>query len=178
MSSIDELYEHNAQVAESVLSYFTDIQNEYNKVADKVEAVTSLTSHYKDIVDIVGKGMLGVNNQFLKEMTEAEKTANTTQLQTAKAAYERATADRDKLLAAYDSIDLNDEKAVAEWEASFAEINEIIGQSEQEMREGWTNALSSAAEVYKLEPETVLEDFEASIAGAYGSLERLSEAFD
>ena len=184
MGSYDKMQEDadaiNEELANKAFGYFEDLSEEYEKIDKQAESIIKTTQLYSNMIDIVGEGVMGVTGDYIKELKETELTV-------AKARGTAAKNTLNDLIASkteYENIiaDLKDKGADAEeiavWEEKIKDIDGMIEDTREDMQSAWTDALSAAADIFQQEIENTIAEFEKSIAGTYGTLERLSEAFD
>ena len=178
VDTAESLEDINAQIHEQIIKYFEDIVAEYDKIASKAEEINSAISDYQNIADIVGEGFLGIDAKaFTKEMQKASGLVATEQMIAARATKEALEEGRKEVEAKLAVKGLSDEDREA-LERDLEEIDAMIVESGQNMRQHWTDALQAAADAFATEMEIIAEEFEESISGSFGTLERMSEAFE
>lgn len=174
----ESLEEINARIHEQIIKYFEDIVAEYDKIASKAEEINSAISDYQNIADIVGEGFLGIDAKaFTKEMQKASGMIATEQMIAARATQEKLQEDRKEVEAklAAGGLSQEDEEALNK---DLEEIDAMIVEAGQNMRQHWTDALQAAADMFATEMEQIAEEFEKNISGSFGTLKQMAEVFE
>lgn len=176
-NSINNIYSFHEQVAATIGEHFDFINKEYDKTIKAIETVVDLTEHYKNIVELTGRGMLNIETEFFQNLGEAALKGYKTQMTTSKQllkGYIKDRQDYEQMLA-----DSNlDDKAREFYQSELDNVNQLISETENNLREGWAGALEAVAEIWKLKTEELFNDFEKQISGGFDSLNDLSEAFN
>ena len=176
-SEMQNIQKLDQTLADSLVKHFENVAEFYDDSLEKYELLTSTLSHYKNIVDIVGKDALGVNNDILDQLTQAEATAANTQLQISKKKYDQLKQDREEAerqLANAAEGSLN----ATYWAEQLKTLQDMENDALQKMNDNWATALEAAAAVLENNTTRIMESFEKSMSGLYGSFDRMQEAFD
>ena len=174
--NLDTLYE---SVGERVNGAFEELNKQMGENVSTLSHLGGILNNFRNIVDLVGKDVLGLSNESMTALSEAMTNnaintveANKKILDTNKQALEEAKAERAK------AEQTGDMKAVAEWDKTIATISETVKQNENDMFSSLSEALQAAADQYKTTMEGITETFEESMSGSYGSLAAMQEAYD
>ena len=180
---IDGLAEENSALRamrENAWAQVSDEFNEYIEKMDsgieKIEHLKSITESYKNIVDIVGKKFLGVSNELLDKMNEATVKQSTDLLEANKAKMEAVQSAYDALL----NTDTSgwSEQAKKQREEQLKEMEAELQGAKEAFMSSWEEALQASADRYAAAVDNIISEFEDTIAGLYGSLDELQEAFN
>ena len=180
---INGLAEENAALREMRANAWAQVSEEFNEYIEKmdsgiekIEHLKRITESYKNIVDIVGKKFLGVSNDLLDKMNEATVKQSTDLLEANKAKMEAVQAAYDELL----STDTSgwSEQAKKQREEQLKEMEAELQGVKEAFMSSWEEALQASADRYAAAVDNIISEFEDSIAGLYGTLDELQEAFD
>ena len=161
-----------AQVSEEFDEYVENMDNGI----EKIEHLKSITESYKNIVDIVGKKFLGVSNDLMDKMHES----------TVKQSQDLLAANKAKMEALQASYDELKNQDTTGWsDQALKERQDLLDKMEGELQgakeafmSSWEGALQASADRYAAAVDNIIAEFEDSIAGLYGTLDELQEAYD
>ena len=176
-----ELAEQRNIIFESLGETFEAYNEELDRATEKMEFLSGTMEHYSNLVDIVGKKALGIDNQTLRDMSK--ETVNL-----AKTNYEIAKNN----LAANEKIltDLQSDRAnlVKSFGANSEEVrlmDEQIRIVQDKIQEGYEAVheaeqatLEAITDDFKQHVELIMEEFENAVSGIYNSLDEIQSAFD
>ena len=177
----NQLREQHTAVHEKLTESIEAWNEEFDKNMAKFEKYNAVVENYKNIIDIVGKGTLGISDETMRNMYEAQKNIATDQLEAARIRKESAQTTYDEMKIAYDNAVMQygeDSEIAKKWKEQMDIAEENLDEATSEFQDAWQNALQAAADAFQHNVETIIQNFEKSIAGIYGSLEALEEAFD
>ena len=178
---IDGLRSDQEEMLEQLKVYFTDITSEFDKSTKSVAKLTTMTNHYRNTINLLGKGLTNIGKEFEASLIATEAEAYRQQTATAQQTLSGLTARRAELEKEYNALLASgklDGKAQAQWEEAFNEIDSEIEKVSNNLQDSMTKGLQAAADTFQLQVEDIFEKFEDDLAGSYKSLEELSEAFD
>lgn len=193
MEENKQLMEMRDQAMKSLSDTFDEYMDTLDKMIDKFDHLNAVTSAYKNIVDIVGKKVLGVSNEMLKIMDEAIVANATNTLKASKDRLdvaEAALTEMARLEDEYQEAMVKANEALTEdeklyWETSAKKIQDEMAHIEEESRNAkeaflgdWEEALNTARELFENNVNRAIEKFEDAITGIYGSLDAMKEAYD
>lgn len=184
ISAAESIYDSNRKIVDTMVQYFDDILESYDKFADKAKQINNLVESYSNIVDIVGTGVFeGQKNavqESLKTITKASQEAQKQNLYAARLTLDTLKTNREVLQDQYQTA-LREEEVIDQeyWDAQFEEIDSKIAQSQENFQQTWKEALQTTAEIYKQEIGEQIEQFSKDMTGAAkSSLSELSEVFE
>ena len=158
-----DLYKETADLIETKLvDAYSAWNDEASVTVDLMSQQQSLLESYKNIVDIVGKDRLGIDNEFLDNLAKANNEiaqstlkANREIYETNKTAYEQAVA------AGIDSEKLK-------------ELETQMLDSQQTYMDSWSSALEAAASEFESSVERIMEAHNKAL----GDLNEKSQQFE
>jgi len=168
----EESYE---KIGESIDEFNEKIERQIDIIKD----VDGVMDHYKNIIDIVGKDVLGISDAMLKELDQLAVTAAASSL-------EISTIELDKNRAALEDLyarrkDLIDKGL----EEDARLLDKEIEQQEDRVRElaeswssSWESALKVAEESFTNAIKRATDAFSEAMAGQAKNLDNLREYYD
>lgn len=177
----NQLREQHTAVHEKLTETIEAWNEEFDKNMAKFDKYNAVIENYKNIIDIVGKDRLGINDETIKNMYAAQKNVANDQLAASKARKEAAQNTYDQLAAAYENAKQQygeDSEIAKSWKEQMDAAGETLDDATSEFYDSWQNALQAAADAFAASVDLIVENFEESVSGAYGSLDALQEAFD
>ena len=180
---IDSIFEKNSELLEMREAAWQNVRDEFNeyledmdKGIEKIDHLNSITDTYKNIVDILGVGVLGISNELIEDLNKASVKQSTNALKAAQSELEALREARAKTLA----IDTEgwSEDALREHQKTLDEMEESIMAAEEKAMGYWEQALQAATDAWHTSVTHIVDEFEDKIAGAMGSLSELQESFD
>ena len=175
------LEENRKAVYEALTEEFEGWNEELDRLVSKIEFLGALLDNYKNIIDIVGKDMLGIDNTTIKEINQnridaANKVlkANKETMEVNKKTLENSKAAREEAAKKYGE----DSKEVAEWDKIIKTQEEQVQESTEAFMSSWETALELSAEVFGETVNTIADTFSEQVSGIYDSIEEMSEGFE
>ena len=180
---IDGLAEENEALRamrENAWAQVSDEFDEYIEKMDngieKIEHLKSITQSYQNIVDIVGKKYLGVSNDLVDKMNKSMVSQSQDLLKANKAKLEATQASYDKLMNE-DTSGWSDQ-ALKERQQLLDKMKDELQSAKEAFMSSWEEALQASADRYAAAVDNIIEEFSDKVAGLYGSLNELQEAYD
>ena len=180
---IDGLAEANSALREMRENAWAQVSDEFDEYLEKmddgiekIEHLKNITQSYQNIVEIVGKKFLGVSNDLMDKMSKSMVTQSQDLLAANKAKMEALQASYDQLLSE-DTTGWSDQALKERQELLDKMKGELQGAKEAFMS-SWEEALQASADRYAKLVDSIIEQFEDKIAGLYGTLDELQEAYD
>ena len=180
---IESIFEKNSTLLEMREAAWQNVRDEFNEYLEdmdkgiaKIDHLNSITDTYKNIVDILGVGVLGISNELIEDLNKASVKQSTNALKAAQSELEALKEARAKTLA----IDTEgwSEDALREHQQTLDEMEESIMAAEEKAMGYWEQALQAATDAWHTSVTHIVDEFEDKIAGAMGSLSELQESFD
>lgn len=178
LSELQQIRDVDKELADSVVTYFEELGEHYDKHAEKLERLTTMANYYRDIVDLVGKDNFEGSDEALLQLNKFNQLQANRQLEISMA---KSTDYADQLEQARNylsnALEKGDVGNAEYWKEKVEEIEAMAADAQEEVMESWQNALQTAADVFADETARILENFEESMTGTFGSFERMSEVF-
>ena len=173
--AIDELRE---SIEGQTMATFEAWHEKIEKNNEAFEHGIAIVDTYKNMIDIVGKDRLGIDEAFMQDleatkMSAAEgKVANAkTQVDTTKNALAKA---REELA----NTDKSDTESIKKWEKDIEALESQLRLDEQAFTEAWAESLTTAAEIFSDQMSRAFDDMEDQLAGTFKSLADLRAQYD
>lgn len=168
----EESYE---KIGESIDEFNEKIERQIDIIKD----VDGVMGHYKNIIDIVGKDVLGISDAMLKELDQLAVTAAASSL-------EISTIELDKNKAALEDLYARRKDLVDKGlEEDARLLDKEIEQQEDRVRElaeswssSWESALKVAEESFTNAIKRATDAFSEAMAGQAKNLDNLREYYD
>ena len=180
MESEDAILELRDEIEGQVMATFEAWHEEIEKNGQAFEHATAMAESYKNIIDLVGKTRLGIDNSVLKDLED-------TQLKAAKGAMANAKAQMDTTAAALEDAKKQladaelrgDTHDIEKWKADIESLNETLMADQESFMSSWESALQTATDVFTAQMERAFEELEDNLAGSnFKSLDALSAHMD
>lgn len=175
------LREQHTQVHEALTETIEDWNEEFDRNMSKFDQYNSIIENYKNIIDIVGKDNLGISNDMLRQMYATQKQVANDQLAAAKARKESAEDAYAQLEAQYNnavSLYGKDSEIALAWKQQMQDAQDTLTDAISDFQDAWQNAVQTAADTFASSVDLIIEEFESSVSGVYGTLSALQEQFD
>ena len=174
-----DLLENRDSVQEKLTDAFEGWHEELEKGISTLEHYGSVLSNYKDIIDLVGKDMLGLSDETMKNLSAAQvANANNTiratkaQLDANQKTVAKLKEERAKALAR------GDEESVEEWDKQIEIAEEKGKELTLTLQEALSNGLQLAVDDFALTVEQIADNFSKAVSGIYDSIEDMREGWD
>ena len=178
------LKENQKAIQEQVIKTYEEWNDEFERSTAIAEHGSAVLQHYANIIDIVGRGIMGVDTQFMADLAEG-------QIQTAKAALDIAQNQYEVTEAALNRANEELEKAKAEvakdpenyvaqqnlafWTETQRELDDQLRDQDAKRQAALEAVLEAVMEKYRIMCEQIIEEFEKSLSKTGKSLEELAE---
>lgn len=167
------------EVRDKVMPAFQELTEEMSNQIEKIEHLQSVTESYRNIIDIVGKDYLGISDEMMSALNQAQVDMAVDNLTATKAKLDGMKDMRAEAHAALeDAMAEDDEDLIKFWQDTLDEIDGEIRSAEQDYMASWEAALQEAADAFDESITASLEKFTDALAGEMGSLEALQSEFD
>lgn len=148
------------------------IAENYDFIFNKQKELRAQVENYHNIVGLIGKNTLGIDNETLQEMNKSLTQITVAELQTSYDHYIQQQKNREKAEQDY----LNNRNATTE--DALEKAKNAEAQALAEMNSQWSVSLEQASQTLQDNIGLIMDSFEQSIAGIYGSFERMIEFYD
>lgn len=173
----EEFDEIRENIEEQVMEVFDAWNEKLETGIESLEHYGSVLESYKNIIDIVGEDGLGISDEFIKNLNEAQIGNAIDKVNATRDAYEAMmSAQQEAEEALEDAKARGDEASIKMWTENLAELTDETDSAQEEFLSAWEDALDMIAEQFEMTVERIIESFNESIY-ALGGLEGLSEEF-
>ena len=173
------LSEMGDTVHEKVVEAFEAMNEEMERYSNKIERNNSLLEHYRNVIDLVGKDTLGISDEVMKNLADAQAAGALNAVEVAK-----STLDMNKSAlenARREFADLEgqlSEEDKKRWEETINTLEEQVGDSQEALADAFEGALEAAAEAFDRAVEEATKTFKDAMAGLAGSADDMQRKFD
>ena len=174
----EELQEVREEIQERLLDAFDEWNEKLDEGIEKFDHYNSIMENYKNMIDIVGKKYLKIDNQMLNNLNQAMVENNINRVTATKDALEALTAAEIRAREAYnEALARGNENDILYWKETLETIGEEVSEAQEEMMQAWEDALQSAAEAFEAAVEHAIENFEKALL-PFGTLEEFSDIYE
>ena len=185
-SAVDTLYEANEfflDFHETVKSYlseaFNTITEEINEQVDAVTTLGDTLKHYSNIVDLVGKDMLGVSDEIMTQLTQSIMHNAIDQVEANKIALNASKEMRDDLVNSYNAaLAAGDTKGAEMYKDLIEQTDKTIEDQTKKLQGSIESALQAAADAFDSMSQQIISTFEKGLSGMWGSFDAMSEEYE
>lgn len=179
LDETQNLIDYENAIREKVLTAWDDLVSKMDQGIEKLDHLTAMTESYKNIVDIVGKDMLGISDELMKSLDQATYDTALNKLEATSSKLDAMRASRQEAEDALAQARLEgNEDLIQYWEDTIATMDSEIDAAEEEFMSSWEESLQAAADMFANETEAIINEFSEKMAGAFGgTLEELQNAF-
>lgn len=175
IESSESLKEFRKQVFETALNVFNTWNEKLNENADKLERCNKLLETHKNIVDVVGRKYLNIDNEVLGAMAEARTNLAQSSVEAAAATYEANKATLESAKQELEKAKLSgDEDSIKEWEEFVKSVEKTTNESEEAMMDALVTAMETAGDVFEETVQRVME----TLNEALGNIKELTDKFE
>lgn len=179
----DALYEMNEDlkdIRETVQNKLTEAFEAWEEKIDdqisKFDHYNNLLESYKDIIDVIGKDNLGISDDLINQITDAQinNARNRVQSLTSQLAAEQAILEdyKSKLAAATSEEDRK------YWEESIKMVQDSIDELEENQLSSLSETLQLIADKFEQSMNQIADSFSESVSGIHGSIDNMRQTFD
>ena len=176
-----DLIEQRNSIYENLNAQFEAFNEEFDKLTDKMESFGSTLEYYVNIVELAGKDNLGITNDILKELSQAQVNNSKNALAVAES---KLKANQDTLALLIKQRDSaiktygKDSEQVKKINEQIEAVEEAVQEGMEGVQEAEAAALEAVNKNFETQVNLIVETFEEAISGMYKNLEELEEAFD
>lgn len=168
---------------EDVYEKLNEVMDEFNEKMDdqisKIEQAQSVMDHYKNIIDIVGKDRLGISDGVLKQMSAITVSNATSSLTIARQQKEQNQKALEEAQVAYQTVlQTGSEEDIKLMEEQLKELEDKVADSTETWASSFEEAISVIQDAFTDAIQAAADKFDETMAGTYGSLEKLQDTYD
>lgn len=170
---------------ESMTEAFDEFNEDLDRYISTIEHAQSITSTYRNIIDLTGKSMSGFSAELLKafnnatiDQAKANMKSNKTKYDTVQAEYNEAYEQYLNAQTLHTQGKLNDAALQAAKEA-FEATQDNLNEAQEAYVASWEAALQAVADSYTSTMEGVMDEVSKNLAnGLAGGIDALQERMD
>ena len=182
----DEIIDLNAdlqKLRQTVQDNLTEAYEAWNEKIEKgissLEFYGSVLSGYKNIIDIVGKDMLGLSDEAMEKLNKAIVSNANDTIRATKAQLDANNATLEKLKEARKKAEeKGDEEAVKAWDKQIEMVTEKSQELTTTLQDALATGLQAAADAFGDQVNQIADDFSKAVSGIYDSISDMRENWD
>jgi len=177
----ETLEELRKEAYEELTKSLEEFNDKIDRQKDIIEELGDVMKHYRNVIDIVGKDVLGISDALLKQMNKVSLDAAEKQLIISRRQYDTIAAEYERLNAEYNSMLLNPDASEEDIKLMKQQVDnyyDALLEAQNEYLEREENALKVAADNFKDSMQMIADAFSQAVSGTAGTLENLQEYFD
>ena len=182
----DELVDLNAdllEIRQTVQDKLTEAFEGWNEEIErgitKLEHYSSVLENYKNIIDIVGKDMLGISDETMSNLSKAQIANANNIIRATKAQLDANNSTLEKMRQARaDAEARGDKESAKEWDEQIKVAEEKSQELATTLQEALSNSLQLAADDFALTVEQIADSFSKAVSGIYNDIEDMREGWD
>ena len=179
MEANTSLIELRNTVQEKVMVTFQEWNEEMDKGISKIAHLSEVIDAYQNLVDLVGKATLGLDGDFMQKIASARTNNAKNALVASQAQWKASLEAYNAAEREYNAaVERNDKDAMEYWKDRMDELQVESDNYYSAMQESWANALQAAQEEFEITVQETVDAYEKAMAGTFGSLDALQQAFD
>ena len=161
---------------EALRGVFDETMAEFDKIDKTIQHSQSMVESYQNIIDLLGKGNLGVSDEVIKQIRTSQEELAGAAIDAAQARLKKAQADKAALIEQLNDPTL-DEATKEAIEKEIEYIEEQIPQIEESVNSALIDGLNLLAENRNKAIEEALNDFVKDLTG-FKNLDDMQQAYD
>lgn len=169
-----QLEEVRDTIQEEVTAAFEEYNEELDKGISQFEHYNSVLESYQNIVDIVGKDVLGISDDTLAEMSATQVENSINQLASVKEKVDSINKARDDAYAKMNDMTLT-EADRERWAETYETMNEAAQEAQEELLSTWEGTLEAIVAQFDQAVQAAVDKFNQAFYES--GLEGLSEDF-
>lgn len=177
LSLNEELDDIRENIESKVLEAFDAWNEKLSTGVDIIDSYSSALDHFKNIVDIVGQDVLGLDENFMQGLSQTAVDNSINKVKATKAAMESTMAAQERAQRSLEKARAQgDEKSQKMWEDTLKQLDEDARSAQDTFLQAWEDALNSLADQFEQTVNRVVQNFNKTIYNL-GGLESLANDF-
>lgn len=179
MESEDAILELREEIENQVMTTFDAWHEKIEANSCAFEHATSMAESYKNIIDLVGKTRLNIDNSILKDLEDTQMKAADGAMKNAKAQMETTQSALNK---AKEELEKAKERGnkddIEKWEKDIETLNNTLMEDQEAFMSSWETALQTATDIFTAQMDRAFEKLEDDLAGIFKSFDELGATMD
>lgn len=177
LSLNEELDDIRENIESKVLEAFDAWNEKLSTGVDIIDSYSSALDHFKNIVDIVGQDVLGLDENFMQGLSQTAVDNSINKVKATKAAMESTMVAQERAQRSLEKARAQgDEKSQKMWEDTLKQLDEDARSAQDTFLQAWEDALNSLANQFEQTVNRVVQNFNKTIYNL-GGLEDLANDF-
>ena len=172
MDSEEAILELRENIESQVMTTFETWHDKIKENAQAFEHATSMAESYKNIIDIVGKTRIGIDDAILKDLEDTQLKASQGAMVNAKAQMDTTKKALDEAKKSLDNAANEDD--IKFWEETVKQLDQQLMEDQENFTSSWQEALQVAADNFTAQMDRAFEHLEDNLAGAAKSFDELN----
>ena len=172
MDSEEAILELRENIESQVITTFETWHDKIEENAQAFEHATSMAESYKNIIDIVGKTRIGIDDAILKDLEDTQLKASQGAMVNAKAQMDTTKKALDEAKKSLDNAANEDD--IKFWEETVKQLDQQLMEDQENFTSSWQEALQVAADNFTAQMDRAFEHLEDNLAGAAKSFDELN----
>ena len=175
---MQQLIDLRDEIKDKVLDTFDDWQEKLDSTLTTIEHYTSVLEHFKNMIDVVGKDSLGLNDQFMANLEQSAINQSLDSIDANKAYYDNLVEIQQEAQEKLEEARARGDQSSADhWEEVVQSTTEAMQETQDALLTSLEDSLNLIAEQFEANMERAVETFNDALY-AYGGLEGLSNDYD
>lgn len=187
------LWDYTEGIMESenaILELRDEIENQtmitFDAWHEKIEAngrafeyATTMAESYKNIIDLVGKTRLKIDDAVLKDLEDTQMAAADGAMQNAKAQMDTTQSALNKAKEELQKAkERGNQDDIDKWEKDIEALNQALMEDQEAFMSSWETALQTAADIFTAQMDRAFENLEDDLAGVFKSFDEFNATMD
>ena len=184
MNASEQMSQQMVDSIELMSSAFEEFNSDMQRYSDAVEHAQTVTSSYRNIIDLTGRSVTGFNSEMLSKMNKATVDQAQAKLTTNKVQYETIQKEYDAAKKAYEAAQNSyasggiDATALKAAKDTYEAAQDNMNEAQENFLASWEETLQAAADAFQsMMEQTVKEVGDAISGGLAGGLTELEDQF-
>lgn len=184
MDASEQMSEQMSSSIEHMANAFEEFNSDMDRYISTVEHAQTITSTYRNIIDLTGRTMSKFNSTMLKSINDAIAAQSVANLEANKTKYETVKTEYDEAKAAYEAAQKSyaeggiDAAALKAAKDTYQAAQDNMNEAQEAFLSSWEEALQAAADAFQSNMEAAVRDIgEMMSGGLVGGLAELEDAF-
>ena len=184
MDASEQMSDQMSSSIEHMANVFEEFNSDMDRYISTVEHAQTITSTYRNIIDLTGRTMSKFNSTMLKSINDAIAAQSVANLEANKTKYETVKTEYDEAKAAYEAAQKSyaeggiDAAALKAAKDTYQAAQDNMNEAQEAFLSSWEEALQAAADAFQSNMEAAVRDIgEMMSGGLAGGLVELEDAF-
>ena len=174
-----DLLEIRQTVQDKLTEAFEGWNEEIERGITKLEHYGTVLENYKNVIDIVGKDMLGLSDETMAKLSKAQISNANDIIRSTKAQLEANNSALARMRQAReDAVARGDSESVKEWDEQIKIAEDKSQELTTTLQEALSNGLQLAVDDFALSVDQIADSFSKAVSGIYDDIEDMRDGWD